>query len=90
MVEKLSMQKQEKLRELIHEHNDLCDKFSKELHEIMDEINNICEPAGIIASRINSYKSGQSTTRIHLMPKKSSDDIDEDWLKMLWDEDDKL
>ena len=91
MSEKLSSQKQEKLRELISNHNDLCDNFSKEIHELMDEIYQICEPAGIIASRINTYKHGQEVTRIHLMPKTSVDvDIDEDWLKSLWAEDDRL
>ena len=87
----MSQQQEEKLRQLIQDHNQLCDKFNTQLHEIMDEIREICEPAGISASRISTYKHGQEVIRIHLLSKSSNDiELDEDWLKSLWEEDDRL
>ena len=92
MTEKLSRSKEETLKQLIRDHNLLCEFFDKEVHEIMDEINQICEPAGIIAHRISTFKGGKEVTRIHLASKPSMEDIeiDEEWLKMLYDEDSRM
>ena len=63
------------------------------MHALMDEIYQICEPAGISAGRISTFEHGKEVTRVHLMPKTSLEDdldIDEEWLKSLWAEDDRL
>ena len=92
MIKDLSKQQEEKLKQLIQDHNKLCDKFDEEMHAIMDEIYKICEPVGISASRISKYENGREVTRIHLAPKFTMTDLEQDekWLKSLWEEDDRL
>lgn len=80
-----------KLQELISRHNEICDSFEKEIKEIMSEIQYICDPHEISASRISTYEKGKSVTRVHLMPKTSSVlDLDEEWLNSLWEEDNRM
>ena len=87
----LTPKQEEKLKQLIDEHNKLCEKFHDRIHELMDEIDAICEPVGISAGRVSTFKNGKEVTIIHLQAFGQTDDeIDREWLQQLWDEDDRM
>lgn len=87
------MKREDKIRiqQLIELHNDMCDSFDKEIRRIMGEINKICKPNGIRAGRISAFEKGKDVTRVHLSSKNSLGmNLDDDWLEILWGEDDKM
>lgn len=84
------MTKSEELLVLIKKHNHLCDRFNQELDDVMGKIRSICEPLGLVASRINEFENGAEVTRVYLSEKRcnANNDIDEECFETLWAEDD--